>query len=229
MSVTQSLVEAKQKSRAADYCAASALVGRRDWSISGAMSDVESQQNNKSREEVFVDLLTAIAKDQDRAAFERLFDFFAPRVRSYMLRLGADPTAADDLVQDVMLTVWRRAALFDSTKAGVSTWIFTIARNRRIDSVRRERRPEIDPNDPALVKEDEPTSDALLQRKQSASIIRAAIAELPKTQSELLDLAYFQDMSHGEIARELSIPLGTVKSRIRLATDKLRVKLLELK
>ncbi len=234
MTITKALAKPARNRHAADLWALSALVGARDWFISGAMNESDGRHDSKSREEksreeVFVDLLTAISERRDRAAFERLFDFFAPRVRSYMLRLGAEPTAADDLVQDVMLTVWRRAVLFDPSKAGVSTWIFTIARNRRIDLIRRERRPEIDPNDPALVKEEEPASDAIIQREQSASIIRAAIAELPKAQSELLDLAYFQDMSHGEIAGALSLPLGTVKSRIRLAMDKLRVKLLELK
>lgn len=198
-----------------------------DWFIPAVMQKTEKERDLGEAED-FADLMAAVAAKHDRAAFGRLFDYFAPRVRSYMVRLGASQTAADDLVQDVMLTVWRRAAQFDPTKAGVGTWIFTIARNRRIDVIRRERRPELDPHDPALVREDEPTADVVMQRKQSGSAIRAALAELPEKQSQLLQLAYFEDMSHSEIAQALSLPLGTVKSRIRLASDKLRVKLLEL-
>ncbi len=178
--------------------------------------------------EVFSTLMVNISERRDQVSFSRIFDHFAPRVRSYMLQLGATPNVADDLVQDVMLTVWRRADQFDPLKAGLGTWIFTIARNRRIDLIRKDRRPELDPNDPALVQSDEPGADVVLQRKQSGVVIQEALAGLPENQSEMLRLAYFEDLSHGDIARQLSLPLGTVKSRIRLATDKLRTKLMEL-
>jgi len=175
-----------------------------------------------------VDLMAAVADDRDRGAFARLFDHFAPRVKAYIRRLGADPAAAEDLVQDVMLTVWRRAGQYDASKANVATWIFTIARNRRIDVIRRERRPELDPDDPALVPDREPEADAAFEQKQHGARLRLAVAELPQEQARLLELAYFEDKSHSVIAEELSLPLGTVKSRIRLAMKKLRGELAEL-
>jgi RNA polymerase sigma-70 factor (ECF subfamily) len=174
------------------------------------------------------DLMAAVAQDRDRIAFARLFDHFAPRVKSYMRRLGAEPTAAEDLVQDVMLTVWRRAAQFDRSKAGVATWIFTIARNRRIDIIRRERRPELDPDDPALVANQEPEADTAVEQRQHGARLRSAVGELPAEQARLLQLAFFEDKSHSAIAAELDLPLGTVKSRIRLAMQKLRSQLAEL-
>lgn len=175
-----------------------------------------------------VDLMTAVADDRDREAFARLFDHIAPRVKAYMRRLGAEPAAAEDLVQDVMLTVWRRAGQFDPSRAGVATWIFTIARNRRIDVFRRERRPELDHDDPALVPDREPEAEAAVQQKQHGARLRSAVAELPEEQARLLGLAYFEDKSHSDIAKELDLPLGTVKSRIRRSMKTLRSQLAEL-
>ena len=175
-----------------------------------------------------VDLMSAIADRQDRAAFAALFDHFAPRVLSYMRRLGAESAAAEDLVQDVMLTVWRRAGQFDPAKAGVSTWIFTIARNRRIDIIRRERRPEPDPNDPALVPNSDPAADVAVEQEQHAVRLRTAMTELPAEQAQILQLGYFEDLSHSAIAEKLGLPLGTVKSRVRLAMNKLKSTLAEL-
>ena len=191
------------------------------------MAENESTKNVLDSE-TSSNLMAAIGSKQDLASFERIFDHFAPRVRSYMLRLGAAPSVADDLVQDVMLAVWRRADQFDSSKASVATWIFTIARNRRIDVIRKNRRPELDPNDPALVQGEEPSADSVLQRKQGKAIIQTALDDLPDNQSKILRLAYFEEMSHSDIARKLSLPLGTVKSRVRLATEKLRATLMEL-
>lgn len=198
-----------------------------DWYRLTQMPQINPPEDVPENEN-FSSLMENISKRRDRVSFSRIFDHFAPRVRSYMLRLGAPPAQADDLVQDVMLTIWRRADQFDPAKAGVGTWIFTIARNRRIDLIRKDRRPELDPNDPALVQGEEPSADVVLQRKQGGAKIQAALATLPENQSEMLRLAYFEDMSHGDIAQALSLPLGTVKSRIRLATDKLRIKLMEL-
>lgn len=170
----------------------------------------------------FIALMAEVANDRNREAFARLFDHFAPRVKAYMRRLGAKPTAAEDLAQDVMLTVWRRAAQFDPSKAGVSTWVFTIARNKRIDAVRRERRPEVDPNDPALVQAEIPAADDTLAAAQESAMLRRVIATIPAEQSELVRLAFYEDKSHSAIAEQLGLPLGTVKSRIRLALGKLR-------
>jgi RNA polymerase sigma-70 factor (ECF subfamily) len=112
------------------------------------------------------ELMTAMAKRRDRDAFVRLFELFGPRVKAYLIRQGADRATAEELAQDVMLTVWRRAALFDQNKAAVSTWVFTIARNRRIDTLRRVRRPEVDPEDPALVCEPDDPADRVVEAAQ---------------------------------------------------------------
>jgi RNA polymerase sigma-70 factor (ECF subfamily) len=124
-----------------------------------------------------------------------------------------------------MLTVWRRAEQFDRSKAAASTWLFTIARNRRIDTLRRARRPEIDPEDPVLVREPDDPADRVVEVAQRRKSLHAAVAQLPEEQTKLLRLAYFEDKSHSVIADELSLPLGTVKSRLRLAMGKLRVAL----
>ena len=173
------------------------------------------------------DMLEAIGLHQDREAFKALFAIFAPRVNAFARRMGADAQVSEDLVQDVMLTVWRRARQFDRRKAGASTWIFTIARNRRIDMIRRETRPDFDPDDPSLKPADGVAADERLAGRRQERAVLEAVSRLPKAQSQLMRLAYFEDKSHGDIAEELEIPLGTVKSRIRLAMRKLRQMLKE--
>jgi RNA polymerase sigma-70 factor (ECF subfamily) len=167
-------------------------------------------------------LIERVALDSDREAFVELFRHFAPRVKSYLRGMKADEGLAEDLTQEVMLTVWRRAKQYDPRQASLSTWIFTIARNRRIDAVRREKRPEIDPNDPALVPDEQRAPEELVSRQQQNAALREAIRELPGEQAQLLRLSYFEEKSHAEIAGELDLPLGTVKSRLRLAMTKLR-------
>lgn len=168
------------------------------------------------------DLMAQVATERDRAAFGRLFAHFAPRLKAYLQRQGATGSTAEDLVQEVMLTVWRRAHLFDRRRAGVSTWIYTIARNKRIDALRRERRPEIDPHDPALVGADAPDPDEGIDLAQQGARLHAAIGVLPPEQVHLLRLSFFEDKSHAVIADELGLPLGTVKSRLRLGLERLR-------
>jgi len=168
------------------------------------------------------DLLEAIASRRDREAFKLLFAHFAPRLKAFARRLAADGEVAEDLAQDVMLTVWRRAGQFDRRKAGASTWIFTIARNRRIDMIRREARPNYDPEEPERNAEGGQAADELLAVRRRDEDLHRAVARLPEEQSQLMRLAYFEDKSHGVIAEELNLPLGTVKSRIRLAMRKLR-------
>ncbi len=168
------------------------------------------------------DLLLAVGRARDRAAFAALFGYFAPRLKAYLRRLGADQQAAEELVQEVMLLVWRRAETFDPAQASASTWVFTIARNRRIDALRREQRPEIDPDDPALVPDPVTPADRALETAQASGRLRAAIRDLPPEQADLLRLAYFEDKPHSVIASERGIPLGTVKSRLRLAMERLR-------
>ncbi len=169
--------------------------------------------------------LIAIAATRDKAAFEVLFAYFAPRIKAYLLKLGAGASLADDLAQEAMISVWRKAALFDPAKASASTWIFTIARNLRIDAIRRERRAEYDPSDPLLVPDDEPQADAHMMRTDDDSRIRSALQSLPLDQMKVVEMSFFADKPHSEIARELGIPLGTVKSRLRLAMTRIRATL----
>ncbi len=173
-------------------------------------------------------LMADVAERRDRSSFARLFEHFAPRIKAYLIRLGTHPAAAEDLAQDVMLTVWRRAEQFDRSKASPSTWIFTIARNRRIDVLRRARRPEIDPDDPALVREPDPPVDEEVDAAKRHRRLREAVTTLPREQADLLRVAFFEDQSHSKIAERFGLPLGTVKSRLRLALAKLRPALEEL-
>ena len=168
------------------------------------------------------DLVLAVARRRSRPAFAALFAYFAPRLKSYLMRLGAEAGQAEELVQDVLLQVWRRAETFDPAQANASTWVFTIARNKRIDAIRRERRPEIDLTDPALVPEPVEPADRTLEAGQENARLNAAIGALPNEQAKLLRLAYYEDKPHSTISAEQGIPLGTVKSRLRLAVDRLR-------
>lgn len=170
-------------------------------------------------------LIVAIAERGDRAAFATLFDHFAPRVKSYMLRLGADSELAEELAQETMLTVWRRAQGFDPTRAAASTWIFTIARNLRIDAARRDRRPP--PEDPADEAPPAALPDSLLSATQDEARVASAIGQLSADQARVVREAFFSDKPHSEIATELGLPLGTVKSRLRLAMARLRSLLAE--
>ena len=168
------------------------------------------------------DLLDAIASTRDKTAFAELFSHFAPRLKSYLLRLGTDAAMSEEVAQEAMVMVWRKAESFDRSQASAATWIFTIARNKRIDRLRRERRPELDPNDPALVPDAPEAADRSIEVQQAEETLRSAIEKLPQEQSELIRAAYFEDKTHREIADERGIPLGTVKSRIRLALARLR-------
>jgi RNA polymerase sigma-70 factor (ECF subfamily) len=166
--------------------------------------------------------ILAIARAQDRAAFARLFGHFGPRVKSYLLRLGADQGQAEDLTQEVMLAVWRKAPAYDPKLAAPSTWIFAIARNRRIDALRADKRAQLDPDDPGLHPEADALPDRALDAGRWESRLSQALRDLPPEQAQMLKLAYYEDRSHGDIAQSLRLPLGTVKSRLRLAVARLR-------
>jgi RNA polymerase sigma-70 factor (ECF subfamily) len=170
-------------------------------------------------------LMTSVAAGQDRAAFQALFEHFAPRLKSFMHRQGTDPDMVEEILQETMVNVWRKAQQFDPVKASVSTWIFTIARNLRIDHLRKAKRPVPDMNDPALVPDPDPRPHEIISREQEASRLRDAVAGLPAEQQEVLRLAFFEEKTHQVVAQELGIPLGTVKSRIRLALQRIRAEL----
>lgn len=164
--------------------------------------------------------LNAIRDGKDRAAFAELFGYFAPRLKSFLMKSGTSPDMAEECAQEVLVTVWNKAHLFDPTKASVSTWIFTIARNRRIDMIRKQRRPE--PEDLPWGPEEAPSPVDTLALQEETELLGRALAELPEKQRHLIQRAYFGELSHSEIADETGLPLGTIKSRIRLALDRLR-------
>jgi len=173
----------------------------------------------------FADLVERIAAHADRAAFTRLFSYYGPRVKGYLLRLGLEAAQAEELTQDVMVAVWRKAASFDRRQASAATWIFRIARNRRIDVLRQERRAKLDAHDPAFQPAAETAPDAAAQASERETMVRRAMAELPPEQRELIREAFYEDRSHRQIADATGMPLGTVKSRLRLAMAKLKLRL----
>lgn len=168
-------------------------------------------------------LLQAVARERDKKAFVELFDFFAPRLKSFYLRGGASAEAADEMLQETLLQVWRKASLFDPARAGASTWIFAIARNKRIDRARKQRNEA--PLEDHMVENlvaDDPAGDEHVHAVQAEERLHEAISGLPSEQIEVLHLSFFENLPHPEIARRLGLPLGTVKSRLRLAFGKLR-------
>lgn len=165
-------------------------------------------------------MVEAVKTRKDQRAFAHLFDHFAPRVKGFLMKSGADAALAEECAQDVMATLWHKAHLFDPERASVATWIFTIARNRRIDALRKSRRPE--PEDLTWGPEHEPDQAETIALQQESEQLARALAALPDTQRMLIQRAYFGDLSHSEIAAETGLPLGTIKSRIRLALERLR-------
>ena len=175
--------------------------------------------------DAFAGLVEAIAAHGDRQAFSRLFAHYAPRVKGYLLRLGLDGGRAEELSQEVMVAVWRKAATFDRSQASVATWIFRIARNRRIDAFRRDQRAELDAEDPIWRSEPEQAADDRVEASQREARVREALADLPEDQREAVRRAFYEELSHSEIAERTGVALGTVKSRLRLAFVKLRARL----
>ena len=166
----------------------------------------------------------AVARQRDRAAFRALFEHFAPRVKSYLMRAGSSDSSAEELVQETMVTVWRKAAMFDPSRAAMSTWIFTIARNLRVDAFRRagslvEESSGLEGED---IEDGGESPDDRLAASRREQGVRAALAKLPAEQALVLRLSFYEEHPHARIAEDLQIPLGTVKSRIRLAMNHLR-------
>ncbi|WP_223477504.1 sigma-70 family RNA polymerase sigma factor [Oricola indica] len=170
----------------------------------------------------FASLARAIAETRDQSAFAELFDYFAPRINAYLRRLSLDSGQAEEITQEVMMVLWHKATLFDPAKSSLGTWLFRIARNRRIDLVRRDRSDLLDPDDPVFRPEEPEPADAMLDAERRDERVRAALDELPAEQLELVRKAFYLGMSHSELSEETGLPLGTVKSRIRLAFGRLR-------
>lgn len=195
------------------------------WNRHGTRMRDESETGSKFDPEK---LIAAISQRQDRAAFAELFRFYAPRVKAMLMRAGATAEVAEDVAQDALLTVWRKAAQFDPSRASPAAWIYTIARNLRIDRLRQHKRAkrlelyELGARDPA----DRP--DDLYESSQRNAHVRDALAGLPDEQICVVQLSFVEGRSHGDIAKLLDLPLGTVKSRLRLALKRLRPLLGEL-
>lgn len=184
--------------------------------------DGDGSSVSVAAEDRFSRLIAKVAEDRDRQAFEDLFDHFAPRLKAYLMRLGSDAATAEELAQEVMITLWRKAGLFDATRATAATWLFRIARNRRIDSLRRDRSALLDAEDPSLRPPAPEDQDDELDARMREERVREAMKELPEEQADLIRRAFFSGLSHSQIADETGLPLGTVKSRIRLAFTRLR-------
>jgi RNA polymerase sigma factor (sigma-70 family) len=164
--------------------------------------------------------MAAIAQDQNRKAFAEIFRHFVPRVKGFLIKSGANTSLAEECMQDVMATLWRKAHMYDPSRASVTTWIFKIAHNRKIDLLRRYARPE--PEELPWGPEQAPNPADMIALQQDTTRLAEALATLPAKQRELIKHAYFGDLSHSEISVETGLPIGTVKSRIRLALERLR-------
>ncbi|PTM40025.1 RNA polymerase sigma-70 factor (ECF subfamily) [Bosea sp. 124] len=174
-------------------------------------------------------LIVAIARSADREAFARLFDHFAPRVKGLLMKAGTSAELAEEVAQETLLAVWRKAAMFDPAKASAGTWIATIARNLRIDIARRETRSRLSQVYEILDEDGPEQPDAAVSGAERDVRIRAAMTELSPDQYRVVELAFLEGLSHQDVARRLAIPLGTVKSRLRLAMSHLRGKLEDLR
>jgi RNA polymerase sigma-70 factor (ECF subfamily) len=176
------------------------------------------------------DVLFRIATDRSDTAFRSLFEEYAPRIRNFMLKQGADPQVAEDLAQETLALVWRKAALYTPEKGSATTWIYTIARNLRTDHIRRRRVwQELTDEHASSIPSEEAAVDEVVAERQRRARVQAVLKNLPPEQVEVVTLAFIEGLAHGEIAERLSLPLGTVKSRIRLAYQKLRASLEDLK
>jgi RNA polymerase sigma-70 factor (ECF subfamily) len=186
------------------------------------LNEARQKEVPPSAEEL-IGLIDAVARKQDRNAFARLFGYFAPRVKSFLMRSGLEDAAAEEVAQEVMIAVWRKASYFDPHKAGASTWVFTIARNQRIDRLRRKRSRTADNLlDPSDEPDMPPSGEDIAIVAEREQGVRKALERLPIDQSTIVRLSFFAEKPHAQIAQELGIPLGTVKSRVRLALNRLR-------
>ena len=170
----------------------------------------------------FAEWVADVAQRRDRAAFARLFGYFAPRINGYLMRMGTEQALAEEIAQDALATLWNKASLYDPAKSSVSTWLYRIARNRRIDLARRNRSGQMDLNDPMLLPAESGAADQHYDDQQRDDAVRVALESLPPEQLDLVKRAFYEGLSHADIAKETGLPLGTVKSRLRLAFTRLR-------
>lgn len=186
------------------------------------MNESHAVQGRAGIQAAMASNLALISERQDKQAFQEVFLHFGPRLKSFMMRKGADAALAEELVQETMLTVWRKASLYSNEKGTVTTWIFTIARNLRIDRLRRESSMHFTDIDDYDAPSDDPGSDDQVTLMQQQQKVREALDDLPEEQRQIIYMSYIMGMPQSEIAERLDLPLGTVKSRMRLAYRKLR-------
>jgi RNA polymerase sigma-70 factor (ECF subfamily) len=187
----------------------------------------DQASNNSAADQA--ELIFAVATRQDRSAFAALFDHFAPRIKSLLMRSGTPAETAEDMAQEAMMSVWRKASYFDPARASASTWIFTIARNLRIDAARRQKREEVHAAIESVEPEGPEQPDEVVDIGRREARVREALKILPPDQLDVVKLAFVEGLTHSEIAQALGLPLGTVKSRMRLAMGRLRGHLEDLK
>lgn len=195
----------------------------RHLGLSGRMTQADSLPGAAAADDAVPPevLIVRIAESRDRAAYGLLFSRFAPKLKAFAMGQGMGAAEAEDLAQDALLNVWRKAELFDASKATAVTWIYSIARNLRIDAARKAKRVKDLPEDLWQGDGEKPADEALVLA-QSAVTLKDMLAALPEDQMTILRLSFYEDLSHGDIAKALAIPLGTVKSRLRLAMTRLR-------
>ncbi|MET3665839.1 sigma-70 family RNA polymerase sigma factor [Caulobacter sp. 1776] len=166
-------------------------------------------------------LIARIAENQDRVAFIEVFNHYGPRVKALLVKSGTPPAAAEELTQEAMLAVWRKAASYDPARASVAAWIFTIARNLRSDTLRRGS-SALHTFDATFGAEAPAQPDTILSGAQDGARVRAAMHSLNPDQAQAIEMAFYQEQTHSQISQALGVPLGTVKARIRFGMMKLR-------
>ena len=181
-----------------------------------------SKSGENKNEEIFARYMYEVAYQQDKQAFGEIFKYFAPRLKSYFIKAGAIESQAEEIIQEVMIAIWTKASSYDRKKSSVSTWIYTIARNKRIDKIRKEKRHYMQESDEGLEMPIPSTQEQDIFSVQLTKKIENCLQSLPIEQAELLKLSYFYEKTRTDISKELKIPLGTVKSRIRLALNKMK-------
>ena len=192
------------------------------------MGPTTLKKSSDSNEFDLKNYIKDIAETQDKMAFSNIFNYFAPRLKSFFVKLGCSEPQSEEIIQEVMISIWTKSRTYNSEKSSVSTWIYTIAKNKRIDKIRKEKKHYSTESDESLeipvpsIQEDQVIATEISEK------IKSCISVLPKEQAQLLKLSYFYEKTHSDIASELKIPLGTVKSRIRLALSKMK-NLVELK
>jgi RNA polymerase sigma factor (sigma-70 family) len=169
-------------------------------------------------------LLVAVGQNKDKPSFIKIFEYFAPRIKSFLIKGGAQPDQAEELVQETMLAIWDRAESYNPSASAASTWIFTIARNKKIDALRKSKYHHYDPNDvmDSIKDEGQQSAEDQVVDRQREQEIEIAMKSLPQEQADLIRMSFFDGMAHADIASKTKLPLGTVKSRIRLALDRIR-------